>query len=489
MNIASLRRVGFGLLLPATVALAACERRPDVGPVVASVIGEKAGFDATAPNSTTDRVLIDAVAEGLVRFDANGQIEPGLAERWIVIDGGLRYIFRLRDGVWDDGEKIATDQVVTILNRRLRDRANPLAPYLTAIDEVVEMTPQVIEVRLSRPRPDLLKLFAQPELALPRLRPPGGGGPFHILPGRNLLLRPMPDPNRAQDETENEAAQPERDVRLYGERAARAVARFMNRDSDLVLGGTFNDWPLTVVAKIAPANLRVDPAAGLFGLAVVRRDGILGTPAGRAAIAGAIDRAAIIASFSPTMLPIESVLPERLDSAVTPVVPGWANLTPADRIATAQREVAAYRASNANPPLLRIGLPAGPGATILFRRLRSALAAVDIDSERVAIDADNADLRLVDQVAPYDSARWYLNTACQPCSPAATAAIEAARIAPTLAERARAIAEADAALAEDVAFIPLMRPLRWSLVALRLQQFQGNPRAWHPLNHLRNDQD
>ena len=34
--------------------------------------------------------------------------------------------------------------------------------------------PQVIEVRLSRPRPDLLKLFAQPELALLRLRPTGG---------------------------------------------------------------------------------------------------------------------------------------------------------------------------------------------------------------------------------------------------------------------------------------------------------------------------
>ena len=53
--------------------------------------------------------------------------------------------------------------------------------------------------------------------------------------------------------------------------------------------------------------------------------------------------------------------------------------------------------------------------------------------------------------------------------------------------RAQRIAEADAAMNEDVAFIPLARPLRWSLVTTRLQQWQANARAWHPLNRLRDD--
>ena len=66
-------------------------------------------------------------------------------------------------------------------------------------------------------------------------------------------------------------------------------------------------------------------------------------------------------------------------------------------------------------------------------------------------------------------------------------ALAAARDAPTLAERATQIAIADAAMAADVSFIPIATPLRWSLVSLRLQQWQGNPRAWHPLNRLRND--
>ena len=64
---------------------------------------------------------------------------------------------------------------------------------------------------------------------------------------------------------------------------------------------------------------------------------------------------------------------------------------------------------------------------------------------------------------------------------------EAARLAETLPERAAATELADRLLTEDVAFVPLARPLRWSLVALRLRQWQPNPRAWHPLNRLRTD--
>ncbi len=89
-----------------------CDRRPDSGPVVASAIGTAprlADPSRTLPNTPT-RLLLDATAEGLVRFDASGQIEPGLAERWIVIDQGTSYIFRLRDAQWPDGSAVTADQ-------------------------------------------------------------------------------------------------------------------------------------------------------------------------------------------------------------------------------------------------------------------------------------------------------------------------------------------------------------------------------------------
>ena len=446
---------------------------------------------------TPARLLMDSTAQGLVRFDAAGQIEPGIAERWIVIDSGMSYIFRLREGDWGDGTPVTAEQVVAMLRRQIgngdpgdartaSNARNPLAPFLTAIDEIVVMTPQVIEVRLSRPRPDLLKLFAQPELALLRLRPTGGTGPFRVArPGRAPLLRPAFDPGQADPDDQREA-KPQEDVRLIGERAARAIARFANRDSDLVSGGSFVDWPLLAATDIAPANIRVDPAVGLFGLAIVRRDGFLADAANRAAVSEAIDRSAVTGAVAPNWDAADRILPDTLDSASLPQVPAWTLLTQDERRVAARQRVAAWKQGTPGPIELRIALPTGPGATLVYAQVAASLMAVGIVPRRVGID-DAAELKLVDAVAPYDSARWYLAAACVACGDAARAALEAAREAPTLAERGARIAAADAAMNEDVAFIPLARPLRWSLVSPRLSQWQANTRAWHPLNRLRAD--
>src|SRR3546814_19277250 len=56
---------------------------------------------------------------------------------------------------------------------------------------------------------------------------------------------------------------------------------------------------------------------------------------------------------------------------------------------------------------LRIALPAGSGSNLLFRILSSDFARIGVPSVRVDRAAD-ADLRLIDEVAPYDSALWYL---------------------------------------------------------------------------------
>jgi peptide/nickel transport system substrate-binding protein len=479
--------------LPLFLALAllgGCEQRADVGPVVVSTISGAAELTdaAKGPHTPAARLLTNAVAQGLVRFDASGQIEPGLAERWIVIDDGMSYIFRLRDAVWSDGKPVTAAQVVTVLNRQLSHGSdNPLRPYLSAIDEIVEMTPQVIEVRLSRPRPDLLKLFAQPELAIFRANPPGGTGPMRIKAhiGSQWLLTPVPDPDADEDD-DSAKPSPEDDVRLIPERAARAITRFATHQSDLVTDGSFTDWPLLAYSDVAPTNIKVDPAAGLFGLALVSREGFLADPAHRAAVAEALDRDALVAAIVPNWPATLTVLPEQLDSAAQPALPGWASQPLAGRIAAARATVAKWQAQNPTPLTLRVALPQGPGANLVYGQIGLALQQIGITPQRVAEDAD-ADLRLIDRVAPFDSARWYLVNACQPCGGDVVAKIAAARDAQTMAARAQAIALADRALAADAAFIPIARPLRWNLVAQRLRQFQGNSRAWHPLNRLRND--
>ena len=458
------------------LALTACDRPSDTGPVIVSAVaGEAAPGTAGLPV----RLLADATEQGLVRFDAAGRIEPGLAERWIVIDEGTSYIFRLRPARWPDGTAVTARQVAAALTRRLTARANPLRPFLTAVDEVVAMTPQVLEVRLDRQRPDLLKLFAQPEMAVARARV-GGTGPMRPVADRpHPLLRPVVDPARA-DPDDPRRSRPEEDVRLIAERGALAVARFANRRADLVTGGTFAGWPLLARANVTPADIRIDPAVGLFGLAVVSREGFLADPANRAAISQALDRAAITTALTPGWEATDRIVPEILDSAAPPAVPGWTLLTLEQRRAAARERVA----EAAEPVRLRIALPDGPGATILYGRIAASLITVGIEPERVGWAAP-AELRLVDEIAPYDSARWYLARACRPCGPEASAALLAARDAPDMAARGRAIAAADRLLDADVPFIPIARPLRWSLVSRRLGEWRPNARAWHPLNRLR----
>ncbi len=485
-----LRRAAIALL--AAAPMGGCERRPDSGPVIASAItprGESVGLaidriaDRTSPEALPSRLLIDAIGQGLVRFDAAGQIEPGLAERWTVLDGGGSYIFRLREAYWQDGARVTAQQIVQLLRRRLSERSrNPLAPFLTAIDEIVIMTPQVIEIRLSRPRPDLLKLFAQPEMTLIRTAPSWGSGPLRIAwAGASPLLRPAFDPARADPDDQREL-EPEQDVRLIAEPASRAILRFALRRSDYVTGGRFGDWPLLATVDLPRRAVRIDPAVGLFGLAIVRREGFLADAGNRLAVSEAIDRDALVATIAPTWDAADRILPEALDSGAPPQVPDWSLLTLAQRQDAARARVAAWR----EPVRLRIALPAGPGSTLLHAALAASLAAAGIVLDRVG-EGEDAELRLIDAVAPYDSARWYLATACVDCGPAAAQALEAARIAPDQASRAAAIAAADTAMGADAGFIPLARPLRWSLVATRLAAWQANARAWHPLNRLRPD--
>ena len=177
----ALRRALAMALLVAFAALpSACNRQPE-GAVKVAVIGAtpKIVDPAAGPLAPPDAVLLNSVAQGLVRFDARGQIEPGLAERWNVSDDGLSYIFRLASGEWPNGTKVTAHQVARILRRELAGNSNnALKDTLGAVDEIVAMTDRVLEIRLRAPRPNLLQLLAQPELALVRVGQ--GSGPFQV---------------------------------------------------------------------------------------------------------------------------------------------------------------------------------------------------------------------------------------------------------------------------------------------------------------------
>ncbi|MCG7347635.1 ABC transporter substrate-binding protein [Sphingomonas sp. ACRSK] len=477
------------LLAAAALALGGCDRRPDDTAVAVSVVGGTARVadPSRTELSPAERVLMGATAQGLVRFDAAGQVEPALAERWIVIDEGQSYIFRLGDARWPDGNRVTASEVVATLKRAVRPAHHkPLAGALRLVDEIVEMTPEVVEIRLRRPQPEFLKLLAQPELAIFQARGLRGTGPFELgQPARGAQqLRPI---RGLDDEDADTPPSPAERIELRGDRAARAVLRFTRGDRDLVLGGGVDDWPLLAVADVARESIRVDPAVGLFGLAVARRQGFLAETANRAALAGAFDRSAIAAGVREEWTPATTLLPAQLDSAAAPAAFPWPATPTEDTIGQARARVAIWMADHPDMAPLRIALPQGPGGNLLWRGIARSLRAIGLPVERVAIDAPDADLRLVDKVAPLDSGRWYLDNACVACDPMIRSIIDSAADAPDAETRGRLLADGDAALAADASFVPIALPLRWSLVSPRLRAWAPNPRAWHPLNHLRGD--
>src|SRR5438270_10349048 len=272
-----MRRNVVVLLLAALILGPAACRQQAEGPLKAVVIGgePKLRDPALGPIPPSDAVLLGNIAQGLVRFDATGNIVGGLAERWNVSDDGLSYIFRIASKNWPDGTKITAQQVARLLKRELADRSrNPPKDSLGAVAAAAAMTDRVIEIRLLAPRPNLLSLLAQPEFAI--LRGNQGTGPFTATatgrPGGEVRL------SRQIVVGEDEESRRE-EVLLGGAAVVDAISDLIAGKDDLVLGGTFTDLPLANRAKLPRNSLRFDPASGLFGLVPAQPGGKLDNPA------------------------------------------------------------------------------------------------------------------------------------------------------------------------------------------------------------------
>ena len=474
----------------ASLALAGCQGE-ETGPLSVAAIGAPARLanPNLEPLDAPSAFLVEAAAQGLVRFDAAGEIEPALAQRWILSDDGLRYTFRLARATWSDGSPVTAEQVAARLRAATSSSSrNPLKPILGAIDEIVAMTDEVLEISLTSPRPNFLQLLAQPQMGI--LRNGQGSGPYRAEAAPGGAVRLALPRDEAEDGEVAPVPRHQPAIRLFGERAAGAILRFREGGGDLVIGGTLGDLPLAREARL-PANALVfDPAAGLFGLSVASIDGALARPEIRQALAMAIDRPSLVRLFGiPGLQPRETLLPGGTEG-LAPALPSWAALPLADRRALAARSV--RTASPAGPLRIRVAIPDGDGFRLLFAALRRDWAAVGIAAERVPAAEKAADLRLIDEVAPVGLASWYLRhftcTASRVCDPAVDEMMAAARVAPAAPARRALLAAADRSLAESTPFIPLTTPVRWSLVSQRLNGFRPNGFARHYAGELIREQ-
>lgn len=462
-------------------ALTSCSGAPPAA-ITVSVIGgpAKAGDPNRRLLDPPALVMTGALLQGLVQFDAKGEIEPALAERWLVTDDGLSYIFRIRRATWSDGSPVTAAQVAASLRASLNPGSrNPIRPLFGQIREILPMTESVVELRLKEPQDGLLALLADPHMAISRKG--RGTGPYRLFRSypRAKILRPVLPP-LAPEVSEETLKRNERRVR--GEGAAMAVARFAVGNAALVLGGDFTNAPLAQAAGTQARALRIDPVRGIFGLVPARREGPAGDASVRRAMAMAINRAELIRRFGmPGWTATEALMPGPIDSFIE-AKPDWAALPLAERQARAR----ALINEQGRPVRITLALPSGPGARLLFAQLAGDWRRIGIEAS-LAPPGKPADFTLIDRVAPTTHASWYLLPfACTgrgPCSAEARNALSIAQRA-NREERARLFAEADQAIADAQMFIPLARPLRWSLVAPQLTGFAENGTGHHPLNRL-----
>ena len=462
-------------------AIGALHREPDLAP---------------SPLSMADRLLLDATAQGLVSFSAEGQVEAGLAERWTVIDGGRSYIFRLREARWANGARVRAEDVALLLRRRMASpRLRPsMRAEFRAVAAVRAMTGKVIAIDLARPQPALLDLLAQPDMALT-----GNGkgwGPWRVAwSGSTAALTPVP----LMAMVDSDEPQPEESegpvALLWGSNSLHAVTQFDGGDADAVIGGRYEGWPMVTAAAISRQSIVIDPVDGLFGLAVVADSGPLSDGQVRDAVNMAIDRSRLIGALdAPGWQPRVTLRSfSRAPGAIDPVYPGWIDVPPAERMQRGNAIISDWRRRHGNAAVqLSIALPEGPGSRILFAWLHTDLGAIGIESLRVPLSA-SADLRLLDEAAPSQDPVWYLRRLdCGQgisCDPAVTRLITAIDATTDATARTSAIQSAEEGIVRHAGFIALAAPLRWTLTSDRTSGIRANIRGRHSLIRLQPSPD
>lgn len=477
-----MRRIVPLLMLAALAATPGCRKQPE-GAVKVVVIGATPTLHdpAEGPLPYSDQMLLANVAQGLVRFDAGGNVVGGLAERWTVTDDGLSYIFRLAATNWPDGRKITADQVARLLKRAIAARSkNSLKDAFGAVDEIVAMTDRVVEINLTSPRPDLLSLLAQPQMAI--IRNGQGTGPFAGVRGKDGTIRLTRVIISPDDETTSREQ-----LLLAGATAQAAVQSFAAANLDIVLGGTFADLPFAQRVKLPRDTLRFDPASGLFGFVPAQSGGAFDKPEIRQLLSEAIDRDTFVAALGvPGLAPRVTLLEAGLDGTPPPAAPAWTGIAYGDRIASLQAQANRLFAKTPKPTI-RLSLPDGPGSSILLQLLQRDWGQLGLAVERSDTPAA-ADFILIDAVAPSSSPSWFVrHFRCDRvavCDPKADELMDGARQSPVPAQRYALLGQAAALIDGGQLFIPIAAPVRWSLVSARIQNFAGNRYARHTLTDL-----
>ncbi|NTJ36309.1 ABC transporter substrate-binding protein [Agrobacterium rhizogenes] len=177
------------LLSTAVLAVAAAapnvshaQKEPSRGGSVSINIGTEPPVLVLVAHSAGAAYYISGKAtEGLLTYDKDFNPQPLLATEWKVSDDGLRYWFKLREGVkWHDGKDFTADDVAFSILALKENHPRGRATF-AYVQQANALSPHEVELILSKPAPYLLSAFASFESPIV---------PKHLYEGTKIAENP-----------------------------------------------------------------------------------------------------------------------------------------------------------------------------------------------------------------------------------------------------------------------------------------------------------
>ena len=174
-------------LAVAAASLAACTAAPRparTGPLRVGLFAAPLSLDPHLEAEFLTAAVLANVFEGLTSLDGAMRVQPMLAVSWDTPDP-LTWRFRLRHGVrFHDGRPVGARDVAWSLERARRHPHSSVAHYLADVAELRVAAPDVIEIRTEASTSLLLNRLAfvaiVPEGSPAQIRSPIGTGPYGL---------------------------------------------------------------------------------------------------------------------------------------------------------------------------------------------------------------------------------------------------------------------------------------------------------------------
>jgi len=462
--------------------------------------------DTLDPRLAEDNAALAVAAElheGLTRLGPDGSVRPGAAESWEASEDGRSYLFRLRDGLkWSNGESLKAEHFANAL----LELSNPdsTAPYSGLFDAL--RTAEVLDalhlrLTLERPLPQLTALLALPAAAprYPRAQFDGTtpvSGPFRLRErtvGERLLLERNPFYWDADSVALDEVSY------LTVQDLATELKLYRTGEIDIT-----SEVPNTHVASLQaelPGELRMTPYLGVYAYAVNMER--LADRGARTALAMAVDRERITRQVTGAgELPAYGWIPGGM-TGYTPARFKWQGLPYEQAAATARRLWSAARSRGEAPGTLTLCTDASANhhrtAVALADLWRSALDVetrivelewgVYLDTRRSPGECDVIRLGWsADFVDPEAFAGVFESSNPQNTlgyrSELYDGLLARSRAAATPAQRMAFLADAEAALLEDGAVVPVFFRVSKRLVKPGVTGVEANPLGGLPSRDL-----